>query len=276
MKNIYYLFTFFFSVYSVNAQVGINTTSPHASSTLEVYANNKGVSFPKVSLQSKNDVTTIPNPKESLIIYNTNGSLAGGKGYYFWNGTSWDFIFDDMNAYNLQNMTKYYSAINNTTYSFTAPTNFYGNANHTLSESITDNGTWTVIDDLTKSILVDRPLNEIIFTITGMVQANNTTNNGSILTSMGIFIDDILVDIKPFDLKLADNCSFRSFKLYGYTKNVDAGTHTVKFAIRNRTSAQATTIAFGGRNTDSTCNNTLSNDEAKISSVILIHQPFNF
>lgn len=276
MSKIYYFLIMYLSIHLWNAQVGINTKSPHSSAALEVYATNKGISFPKISLQSSNDIRTIVNPKESLLVYNTNGALVGGKGFYFWNGKSWDFMFNDLNASNLQNLTKYYSATNNTTYNFTAPGNFYGNAAHTLKESITDKGIWTVITDLNKTITIDRSQNDIVFTITGMIQASNTINSGSVLTSIGIFIDDELVDIKPLDLRLADKCSYRSFKVYGYTQNVNKGSHNVKFAIRNRTSSQNTTVAFGGRNTSPSCSNTLTDDESKISSVILVNQPFNF
>lgn len=277
MKNILLFTAMLMVFYLPKAQVGINTRIPNSSSILDIYATNKGVTFPNIALlSSTNGTSPILNPKESLLVYNTNSALSGGKGYYYWNAGAWEFIFNDLNSYNLQNLTKYYSAINNTTYNFTAPGNFYGNANHNIGENITLNGPWTEITDLTKTIIIDRSLNEIIFTINGMIQANNSVSNGDILSTIGIFIDNILVDIKPFNLKLTTNCSFRSFTLYGLTKNVAPGSHTVKFAIRNRTSSQNITLAFGGRNMNSLCNNILSDDESKISAVILINQPFNF
>lgn len=274
-KILYFLMVFILLNYS-KAQVGINTTTPHSSSSIDIQATNKGVSFPQIFLKSKTDVTTIPNPKESLLVYNTNDNLTGGKGLYFWNGKSWDFFFSDLNESNLKNLTKSYSVTNNTTYSLSAPANYYDNTNHSLQESIYADLCWTVLTDATKTIKIDRASNEIVFTITGMIQANNYNTGGSTLNVIGIFIDDKLVDIKPFDLKFSDRCAFRSFKVYGYTQNVAVGNHTVKFAIRNRSSSQDTTIAFGGRNNSSTCNNILTNDEAKISGVILVNQPFNF
>ncbi len=42
-----------------------------------------------MALTSETDVTTIPSPTTSLLIYNTNESLPYGVGYYYWNGTKW-------------------------------------------------------------------------------------------------------------------------------------------------------------------------------------------
>ncbi|HNW99132.1 MAG TPA: hypothetical protein PKK00_12050 [Bacteroidales bacterium] len=74
------------------SQVGIGATqfTPDASSMLEIKAANKGLLIPRVSLTSINDVTTIPSPATSLIVYNTNASMTGGSvGFYYYNGTIW-------------------------------------------------------------------------------------------------------------------------------------------------------------------------------------------
>ncbi len=57
--------------------VGIGTTSPNPSAILDVNTNNlpannkKGILFPRVSLTSRRDVTTVPNPANGLVVYNT-------------------------------------------------------------------------------------------------------------------------------------------------------------------------------------------------------------
>ena len=79
MKNIYFCI-YLLTSSLLMAQVGINTQTPHASAALDILSSNKGVSFPKISLATYNDVSTINVPTESLLIYNTNPSLVGKQG----------------------------------------------------------------------------------------------------------------------------------------------------------------------------------------------------
>ena len=72
------------------SQVGINTTSPDPSSILDVSASDKGILFPRVALSGTSDIQTIQNPAVSLVVYNTTTSGSLSKGFYFWNGTSWN------------------------------------------------------------------------------------------------------------------------------------------------------------------------------------------
>lgn len=55
----------------IYGQTGIGTQNPHTSSALEVSSANRGVLIPRISLLSTKDVTTIPNPGNSLLVYNT-------------------------------------------------------------------------------------------------------------------------------------------------------------------------------------------------------------
>jgi len=94
MKKIILLFTVNIIAHYSNAQnVGIGTTTPNASAALEIKAANKGFLPPRVALTGSHDVTTIPAPATSLLVYNT--ATAGGgftlvtPGYYFYNGSSW-------------------------------------------------------------------------------------------------------------------------------------------------------------------------------------------
>lgn len=87
------LFTVFLS--TAKAQVSINpaSTPPAASAMLDVNSSNKGLLIPRVALTGNIDVTTIPSPVASLMVYNTasagNGGAAVTPGYYYWNGTAW-------------------------------------------------------------------------------------------------------------------------------------------------------------------------------------------
>ena len=77
---------------NANAQVGIGTTAPDASSLLDVTATDKGVLLPRVSLVDvTNGTTPVNTPTTSLLVYNTNAAVTGGSGagYYYWNGTEW-------------------------------------------------------------------------------------------------------------------------------------------------------------------------------------------
>jgi hypothetical protein len=86
---------FFFLLLSVvlQAQVGVNTTTPDPSSMLDITATNKGVLVPRVNLAN---VTTsmldgTNTAATGLLIWNTNAATVGGNGvgFYFFNGTQW-------------------------------------------------------------------------------------------------------------------------------------------------------------------------------------------
>jgi hypothetical protein len=78
--------------FSVAAQsVGIGTTTPNASSILEL-AGNKGILIPRVSLTGTTDITTIPTPANALLVYNTNNGLPDGRGFYYYNTISNQWI----------------------------------------------------------------------------------------------------------------------------------------------------------------------------------------
>lgn len=278
MKKIF--LTLIFSSSAAFGQVGINTTSPHPSAILDIRANDKGISLPKISLQSWSDITAVPNPKESLITYNTNNSLNGKEGYYFWDGAKWEYFFTDINQSNLMNQVKYYSSTSSTAYNFTqnSPNQFYGYSAHTAGENL-DTTEWTVISALTKNITIDRPQNEVLMNINGMYQANNSASNntGGITSSIGFFIDDKLIDVKPMYLDFQSPCSYRQFMIYGIAKNLSTGNHTVKFAIRNiaAPTISGLNVTFGAPNSSSSCTS-LTNFESAISSTIFINQPYVF
>ncbi|SFN12505.1 hypothetical protein SAMN05421594_1178 [Chryseobacterium oleae] len=52
---------------SITAQVGINTTTPDASSALDVTSTSKGVLLPRIS-----NLSSITNPATGLVIFDTN------------------------------------------------------------------------------------------------------------------------------------------------------------------------------------------------------------
>ena len=71
----------------LEAQVGINTTTPDASSMLDINATDKGLLIPRVSIPNLNAAAPITAPATSLLVYNTNTTT--GAGFYYWDGTKW-------------------------------------------------------------------------------------------------------------------------------------------------------------------------------------------
>lgn len=88
MKRIFVIIYFLNAVFSLNAQIGIGTTTPHASAKLDVSSSNKGFLPPRVTLTSATDASTISSPAEGLLVYNL-GSSGLQAGYYYWSGANW-------------------------------------------------------------------------------------------------------------------------------------------------------------------------------------------
>jgi hypothetical protein len=73
------------------AQVGVNTNNPATGTLLHVTDDSDlaGVLMTKASLESLSSTNPLPSGIEAgTLIYNTNITL--GKGYYSWDGDSWD------------------------------------------------------------------------------------------------------------------------------------------------------------------------------------------
>ena len=88
-----------FTLFIINSfgQVGIGTTSPDATSSLDIISLNSGLLIPRVNLTNVSLISPIPTtPATSLLIWNTNASVIGGEGqgFYFWDGTKWVFLIN--------------------------------------------------------------------------------------------------------------------------------------------------------------------------------------
>lgn len=84
MKKL--LFTLLLPLF-IQAQVGINTTTPDASSMLDISAIDKGLLIPRISIPNLNAATPVTAPATSLLVYNTNATT--GLGFYFWDSVKW-------------------------------------------------------------------------------------------------------------------------------------------------------------------------------------------
>ena len=77
------------NVYYNSGSLGIGTTSPDASSLLEVKSTNKGFLPPRVSLIAKDSASPVTSPATGLVVYNTATVSDVVPGIYYWNGTAW-------------------------------------------------------------------------------------------------------------------------------------------------------------------------------------------
>lgn len=79
---------------AIYSQVGIGIELPHESAVLQIQdkENNKGLLIPEVGLVSIEDKSVIKgaNPKEGLVVFNTQENLSKGlsRGFYYWGGES--------------------------------------------------------------------------------------------------------------------------------------------------------------------------------------------
>lgn len=85
MKNFYNIslcaILFLFSINSFS-QVGIGTTTPNASSALDISSTTAGLLAPRMTQAQK---TAIATPATGLLIYQTDGTA----GFYYYNGSAW-------------------------------------------------------------------------------------------------------------------------------------------------------------------------------------------
>ncbi|MFT4875739.1 MAG: hypothetical protein ACI8S2_000468, partial [Bacteroidia bacterium] len=84
MKKTIYILTLLCAATSTQAQVGIGTTSPDASSQLDVTSTSKGLLAPRMTTAQRDAITS---PATGLQIYNTDNAaletFTGTTGEWF-------------------------------------------------------------------------------------------------------------------------------------------------------------------------------------------------
>ncbi|MEN9919877.1 MAG: hypothetical protein RL662_2313 [Bacteroidota bacterium] len=89
---------FLLATNTITAQVGIGTQTPNAASVLDVVSADKGVLFPRVTLTSNTDKTTVKvdATTNGMLVYNTGANPAFQiEGYLYWSGSEWRKITDN-------------------------------------------------------------------------------------------------------------------------------------------------------------------------------------
>lgn len=73
---------------AARAQIGIGTTTPHASAALEVSSASQGFLPPRLTYAQRMGISS---PAAGLLVYqsNTNASPAAAPGYYYYTGSAW-------------------------------------------------------------------------------------------------------------------------------------------------------------------------------------------
>ena len=152
------LFTLIFLAHiSIQAQVGINTTTIDNSAMLELKSSNKGLLLPKVKLLSKHDVTTIPNPATGLVVFNTANSASSvaesdrvhNNIIYNYNGSLWQTVMTDDTALSTINLPKIFAkgrksaTVNKTCNNSVTPANSGSVFNLTELQNLNSNGSIT-------------------------------------------------------------------------------------------------------------------------------------
>ena len=100
---------FAFSLTTAKAQIGIGTTSPEGA--IDVAGSSSGLLFPRVALNSTEDVATVVNPNGGNLaagttVFNTNNTTSGNndvqEGVYTFDGSKWQpqFSREDYVLYN--------------------------------------------------------------------------------------------------------------------------------------------------------------------------------
>jgi hypothetical protein len=81
-------FTLLITYLPAQVKIGDNPGSISASAVLELEKTNMGLLITRVTLFDALDVSTIPSPANSLLVYNTNfggsGNNAVSPGFYYW------------------------------------------------------------------------------------------------------------------------------------------------------------------------------------------------
>ncbi len=92
MKKNGLLFLMFILGSTLQAQIGIGIKVPHESAALDIRYTNKGVLLARIALTGTTDTTTIVEPANSLLVYNTATISDVIPGYYYWNASNGKWI----------------------------------------------------------------------------------------------------------------------------------------------------------------------------------------
>lgn len=78
--------------HSFSQNIGMGTSTPHASAVLEIQSTNKGMLVPRIALTAVNSASPVTSPADALLVYNTATAGAGTNavepGFYYWKAST--------------------------------------------------------------------------------------------------------------------------------------------------------------------------------------------
>jgi len=137
MKKISYLLLLFVTTISFS-QVGIGTTSPDASSVLDISATDAGFLVPRMTLMQRNNIAT--PIQEGLLIFQTDNT----PGFYYYDSSAWS-VMEGATGGTSMTLDEYKNLTDAVKVTNTATTNV-----NTTSETVYNNFTTTDLLELNR------------------------------------------------------------------------------------------------------------------------------
>lgn len=189
-------------------QVGIGTTTPNSSALLDISSSNKGFLLPRLNLAGRNDISTIANPANGLMVVNLGANGTGGNAVfsnsvYFWQNSIWQKFttLTEITAY-IQTGQYVLRSTANQTFNTTELSNINSNENYEVPV------TWS-----SNEITIDNPAD---------IELLSNTNEFRIKTT-GNYVVVGNFNFNPSRSVAADNSNY-TYVAFTVMKSVNNGT----------------------------------------------------
>lgn len=248
LKSLLLVVTALLISHSTNAQVGIGTTDPHASSILELSSTTSGLLIPRVTTTQ---MGLIGSPATGLVVYNITESCI-----YFYNGAAWQSTCSSTSDY-----------WNRTGNSSLTSSHFVGSTDATNLNFRTNNIQYMVLNSSGNfGVGVSSPSNKLTIAGTNPFRMLGSTHDAAIDTVLvinpsGVVYKRSVASLNSGNWKTTGNSGHdASVNFIGHTDNID-----LPFRVNNQEVGRfkTTTRSFvGGFNSVNTGTNTFAFGQA--------------